>query len=202
MKVTSLPVGSLETNCYIVASDRDCLVIDPGDDAGIILEVVGREGLRVHGIVLTHGHFDHYLAAGEVQEATGCPVYVGAADLPSLKDPGWMAEYMPPGHVMPEDVRVLSDGDTVEAGVLSFRVIHTPGHSPGSICLYSPGVLFSGDLLFNGSVGRTDLPGGDSRAMRESLRKVGMFPDDTVVYPGHGPSTTIGEEKESNPYLW
>jgi hydroxyacylglutathione hydrolase len=201
MEVTSLPVGSLETNCYIVVSDRDSLVIDPGDQAGIILDVIKRKGLGIHAIVLTHGHFDHYLAAGEVQKATGCPVYVGAADLQAVKDPGWMAEYMPSGHVMPEDVRVLSDGDTVEAGGLSLRVIHTPGHSPGSICLYSPGVLFSGDLLFNGSIGRTDLPGGDSRAMRESLRKVGEFSDDTVVYPGHGPSTTIGGEKESNPYL-
>jgi hydroxyacylglutathione hydrolase len=201
MEVTSLPVGSLETNCYIVTSAKDCLVIDPGGDAGTILRVVLEKGLRVHSIVLTHGHFDHYLAAGEVQESTGAPVYVGAGDLPTVKDPGWMARYLPSWPHVPKDIRTLCDDDTVLAGELSFRVMSTPGHSPGSLCLYSPGVLFAGDLLFRGSIGRTDLPGGDTRAMSESLLQVGQLPDDTVVYPGHGPSTTVGEEKESNPYL-
>ncbi len=194
-------VGYLETNCYIVKSGKDCLVIDPGGDAGEILSVVEEQGLCVHAIVVTHGHFDHYLAAGELHEATGAPIYVGIDDLSALRDPGWMVEYIPSGYIAPREIKGLSDGDTVGAGELSFQVMSTPGHSPGSVCLHSPGVLFSGDLLFSGSIGRTDFPGGDSRAMRESLRKVGRLPDHTVVYPGHGPSTTIGKEKESNPYM-
>ncbi len=201
MEVHCLSVGPLGTNCYIVSSGKDSLVVDPGEDASEILSVIREKGLSVNAIIVTHGHFDHYIAAGALQEALGAPVYTGADDLSALRDPGWMAEYMPPGYIAPKEIKGLSDGDTVSAGELTFRVISTPGHSPGSVCLYSPGVLLSGDLLFMGSIGRTDLPGGDSRAIRESLVKVGRLPDDTVVYPGHGPSTTIGEEKASNPYM-
>lgn len=201
MDISCLAVGYLETNCYIVSSGLDCLVIDPGDDAGEILSVIRDKGLRVHAILITHGHFDHFMAAGELQKAFGVPVYIGKDDADLLRDPGWMSEYMSPGYTAPRDLRTLSDGDTVSAGELSFQVMSAPGHSPGSVCFHSPGVLFSGDLLFMGSIGRTDLPGGNSIAIRESLAKVGRLAGDTAVYPGHGPSTTVGEEKTSNPYM-
>ncbi len=201
MEIYSLSVGPLEANCYIAYSGKDSIVIDPGDEANSILSFVREKGLRVHAIVLTHGHFDHFLAAGKLQEALGAPVYIGREDLPMLTDPGWMAEYIPPGYVPPRDVRPLADGDTVGGGLLGVKVMSTPGHSPGSVCLYAPGVLFSGDLLFSGGIGRTDLPGGDPSAIKESLAKVVQLPDGTLVYPGHGPMTTIGDEKISNPYL-
>lgn len=201
MEVRQITVGQLETNCYIAASGKKCVVVDPGGCARDILAKVNESALEVESILLTHGHFDHFLAAGEVQAATGAPVLVGAEDVPFLKDPGWMGEYMPKSAALPRDVRPIREGDVVTVGAESLSVIHTPGHSPGSSCFRAPEILFSGDLIFRRDVGRTDLPGGDDGDLMRSLERIMKLPDSTTIYPGHGPSTTVGYEKARNPYL-
>ena len=152
-------------------------------------------------MLLTHGHFDHFLAAAEVQRETGAPVWVGEDDLLLLRDLGWMAQFLPQGLALPSDVRALAEGDRVTVGDEELSVIHTPGHSQGSCCFLAPGILFSGDLIFQGAVGRTDLPGGDPVELDRSLARVADLPGDTVMYPGHGPVTKVAVEKERNPYL-
>lgn len=201
MDIRQLSVGSLETNCYIVASGKDCVVVDPGGEAERILSEIAACGCEVTAVLLTHGHFDHFLAAAEVQRETGAPVWVGEDDLPLLRDLGWMAQFLPQGLALPSDVRALAEGDRVTVGDEELSVIHTPGHSQGSCCFLAPGILFSGDLIFQGAVGRTDLPGGDPVELDRSLARVADLPGDTVIYPGHGPVTKVAVEKERNPYL-
>lgn len=205
MKTVSLTVGPLATNCYLVIDEesRSCMIVDPGGDASEILGAVEREGVRVDKIVLTHAHFDHTGAVKEVRDRTGAPVLVGNGDAELLENPGWMKPYLDgsaSGGIRPDGM--LSEPGEILLGSISFRVIETPGHTPGSICLYGQGILFSGDTLFLESVGRTDLPGGSFRALKESiLGKLFVLPDDTVVYPGHGDTTTIGHEKVCNPFV-
>ncbi len=200
MKVQRLVVGPIDTNCWI-AGDRDgvpAVVIDPAGDAERILDALGDR--PVEAVVLTHGHFDHVGAVRQVMEATGAPLAVHRLDADAASDPsrnlsGMFGERLS----APAPDIVLEDGDEVRAGDVSLRVLHTPGHTPGSICLYAPGHLFSGDTLFAGSVGRTDLPGGDARALAESIReKLAGLPDDTEVHPGHGEPSTIAREKRRN----
>lgn len=205
MKIISLTVGPLSTNCYLVVDEesRSCMVIDPGGDPAAILDAARREGARIGKIVLTHAHFDHTSAVCEIREKTGAPVLVGKGDLELLEDPGWMKPYLEPnlcGGIQADDV--LEEANPLAEGGLVFEVLETPGHTRGSICLYREGTLFSGDTLFFEGVGRTDLPGGSFRDLRESiLNKLFILPDDTVVYPGHGDTTTIGHEKVSNPFV-
>lgn len=201
-----LIVGPLQCNCYIVgdAQTRDAIVIDPGDQAADILAAADSHGLRLVAAVTTHAHFDHVLAAEAIRKQRGVPFYMHAADLPVLdllEETGRMflgVELGPP----PEVDRHYADGDELSAGSLRLGVIHTPGHSPGSVSLLVPGeALFSGDTLFWGSVGRTDLPGGDADLELASIRDR-LFPlGDLPVYPGHGQATTLGEERHSNPYV-
>lgn len=204
MKVTRLIVGPLATNCYIVKDplSPDCLIIDPGSDGEDILKKVrDLEGI-VRGIVLTHGHFDHWLAAGIVQRSAAVPVWMGQRDIGLLTDSGWMNPFMSQDSPSPTGISPLEDGDNVKCGSVSLKAIHTPGHSPGSICLYTPGHLFSGDLIFKEGVGRTDLPGGDSHELFGSIaRSVMSLPDETRIYPGHGSLTTVRHERTANPFL-
>jgi glyoxylase-like metal-dependent hydrolase (beta-lactamase superfamily II) len=202
-----IPVGPLQSNCSIVGDETtgEAMVVDPGADLDALLQELRRHGLKVKQIVLTHGHIDHVGAATPLKRLTGAPILMNPADEPLLKmlarDAGWL------GIEAPEAIEVdqlLQDGDQVETGNIQATVIHTPGHSEGSVCLYIPAhkKLIAGDTLFMGSVGRTDLPGGSYEKLMRSLReRVLPLPDDTEVTPGHGPITYIGVERQSNPFL-
>lgn len=205
MLIRTLPVGPLQVNCYIVGCPRTkkALIIDPGDEGEYILSVLEQEGLDLQMVVNTHGHFDHVGANSFVIEKTGVELCMHSDDLPLLKVAAKYAEsYGLPAVESPQPKRLLKNGDLIEVGDLSFEVIHTPGHSPGGICLYGEGHLFSGDTLFAGSIGRTDLPGGDLEQLLGHLRsQLMVLPDATVVHPGHGPESTIGREKSVNPFV-
>jgi glyoxylase-like metal-dependent hydrolase (beta-lactamase superfamily II) len=199
-------VGPLQCNCYIVG-DREAnraIVIDPGDDADVLAESVAEHGLTVDAIVATHAHFDHVLAAQRLRELTGASFYLHDSDRVLLD---WMQESVRiflgvEGGPPPDVDSSASEGDVLSAGSSELEIVHTPGHSPGSISLVGDDVVFSGDTLFAGSIGRTDLPGGDSRALLDAVRgKLFEFDDDTRVYPGHGPVTTIGQERRYNPFV-
>lgn len=198
-------VGPLETNCYIYfcSETRECAVIDPGAEAEQIFPLITHLNLKPVIILNTHGHVDHTGANLEIKDRYQAPIAMHQDDLPLLEENiqlefGLMLGAKP----TPRPDRLLADGDEVRVGQTSLKVIHTPGHSPGSVCFYTPGILFSGDTLFCGGVGRTDLPGGSWKDLIRSLRtRVLIYPDETLVLPGHGPRTTIGEEKENNPFL-
>ena len=190
MHVQTLPVGYFDSNCYIVHSGTPhSVVIDPGDKPDVILAALERLGLTLSFILLTHAHFDHFLAAPALQKKTGAPVYVQRLDLASVTPSP------------PADLRPLDDCQSLEAPGLLFAVRHTPGHSPGSCCFVCQNAIFSGDTLFRGDVGRVDLKGGDAALMRRTLATIAAWDGDYDVYPGHGPSTTLSEEQRHNPYL-
>lgn len=205
MIVETLAVGPLQVNCYLVACPRTkhALIIDPGDEGDRILDLVQKLGVQVKMVINTHGHFDHVGANHQVIAATGVELCMHREDLPLLKMAATQAKsYGLPSVESPDPKRFLGNGDLVEIGDLSFEVIHTPGHSPGGICLYGEGHLFSGDTLFAGSIGRTDLPGGDMKQLLGHIRsQLMVLPDATIVHPGHGPDSTIGREKSVNPFL-
>lgn len=200
------PVGPLACNCYIVGdeSTKQALVIDPGGDADVLAADIVAQGLTITGLIATHAHFDHVLAAERLRALTGAPFYLHPLDVPVL---AWLQESgrlflgadLPPP---PEVDSEAHEGDVLTAGTAELTVVHTPGHSPGSISLIAPGAVFAGDTLFAGSVGRTDLPGGDHQALLHSVRsKLFTLDDDLPVYPGHGPATTLAEEMRSNPFV-
>jgi hydroxyacylglutathione hydrolase len=202
-----LPVGMLQCNCSIFGDEttREAIVIDPGDEIASILEVLARHSLKVKSIVITHAHIDHIGGAQKLKRATGAPVYMNANDEELQSMMGVQAGWL--GVAEPEAVEIdvaAEDGDTLTMGATEFRVLHTPGHTQGSICLWMPGEakLVAGDTLFRGGIGRTDLPGGDGRQIVTSIHeKLLGLPEETVVYPGHGAATTIAREKRSNPFL-
>lgn len=201
-----LPLGSFQTNCYLVGSEttKEGIVIDPGSDPLLILDQVRQSGLKINLIVNTHGHVDHVLGIESVQRALGAKFAIHEDELPILEAaPASHAMWFgKPSNPVPKPDILLKDGDIIEAGDVKLQVIHTPGHSPGGICLYTEGVLFSGDTLFNFGIGRYDFPGGDYDQLMQSIRtRLLSLPDDTVVLPGHGPDTTIGEERTGNPFL-
>jgi hydroxyacylglutathione hydrolase len=208
MLVVRLVLGPLETNCWVIADDEGgpALVIDPAEDADRILSAI--QGRRVAAVVLTHRHFDHIGAVRELLGRSGAPLMVHEADADALSDSeGTGGAQFGFDQTAPSPDRRLCDGDVVDAGRLHFTVLHTPGHTPGGICLYvvdpDTGVphLFSGDTLFAGSVGRSDFAGGDAHALMQSIAgKLAPLPAETIVHPGHGPDTTIGRERTINPF--
>jgi glyoxylase-like metal-dependent hydrolase (beta-lactamase superfamily II) len=203
-----LTVGMLACNCSVLGDEksREAVVIDPGDDVDRVQEILSRHDLRVRYIIATHAHIDHVGGIEKLKRTTGATVLMHESDLPLYQNLALQAAWL--GVPSPKAVEVdqfLKDGDAVKWGPHSLEVLHTPGHSPGSLCLHLPGEerrIFSGDTLFQSSIGRTDLWGGSFDQILRSIKNTLLpFPDATPVFPGHGPATTIGEERETNPFL-
>ena len=194
LNMKHLALGAYQTNCYLVWEENSptCVVIDPGYEPDTILDEAKKLGKEITAVLLTHGHFDHVGAVRELAAETGCPVYLHEAE-----------------HSMPPQMtagplfytNTYGEGDFVEAAGLSFKVLHTPGHTPGSVCLLCENAMFSGDTLFWGSCGRTDLPGGSWATIRKSLLRLADLSGDYDVYPGHGDATTLSFERKMNPYM-
>lgn len=207
MIVKKLVVGPFGSNCYIVGSEatKEGMIIDPGADTKQILKSVEGLELDIKLIVLTHAHVDHVGALKGVREATGAEVAVHADDAGSLSGQGGsLLSMLMPGLAYPAPPppdRLLKGGDSIDIGDLHFLVLHTPGHSPGGICIFGHGVVFSGDTLFNFGIGRTDLGGSYSQLLNSIHTKLMVLSDDTIVCPGHGPDTNIGAERQGNPFL-
>ena len=202
LKIDTLCLGSYATNCYIVreAASQSCVVIDPGYDPERILSFVTSLGLTVEAIALTHGHFDHVGGVKELVEATGCKLWMSQSDWSQPKNP--VTAYLYPiANCDYTEVWFCEEGETLSAGGLELTVMATPGHTPGSVCFLCGDALFSGDTLFAGSCGRTDLPGGSWATIQASLRRLAALEKDYTVYPGHGESSTLAREKRYNPYL-
>ena len=203
----TFPVGLLSCNCSILGDEasREAIVVDPGYDIPRVLALLAKHQLTVKQILVTHAHIDHIASAQSLKKITGAPIIYNQADLPLVAmmdvQAGWLD--LPVPTVLPPD-HSPTDGEAVSVGGISGRVIYTPGHTEGSLCLYVPGehLLLAGDTLFAGSVGRTDLPGGDTGKLLSSIRdRLLPLPDATLVIPGHGPTTTIGTERVHNPFL-
>lgn len=204
LAVDSLELGPFATNCYLVRAGSDAteaVVVDPSGPAEAILGSLARLGATCTAILVTHGHFDHILGLAELAESTGAPVWGPRGDLPAILDPSSFA--LPGLEIRPGHVDTLLDGgEMVEAAGISFDVMHVPGHSPGHLSFHTPGHLLSGDVLFAGSVGRVDIPGGDWSILIHSIARLyAAYPEETVVYPGHGPTTTLALELARNPFL-
>ena len=188
-------LGDYQTNCYAIRhheNTRSCCIIDPGYRPDLLLRYLEQEHLTLEAILLTHGHFDHVGAVKEIAAETDCKVYIHAAEdtMPPMMTAGKLYY-----------THTYGEGDTLHLAGLDISVIHTPGHTPGSVCLLVDNVMFSGDTLFADSCGRTDLPGGDWATIHESLRRIAAFETDYHIFPGHGESTTLAQEKRYNPYL-
>ncbi|OGV70770.1 MAG: hypothetical protein A3K19_28690 [Lentisphaerae bacterium RIFOXYB12_FULL_65_16] len=202
MRIETLPVGMLAVNCYLVWDDnaRETLIVDAGDEADRIIEAIRKLSIKPVGILQTHGHVDHILALRSLVDEFAIPVYVHPDEHALYYSPAnSLLPWVPAARNLPKP----ADTPPQAAG-LPYAVIHTPGHTPGGVCYHfaDAAVLFSGDTLFHGSIGRTDLTGGDMNALLTSIRtKLLPLPANTTVYPGHGPTTTIGEEKEINPFV-
>ena len=202
-----IPVGPLQCNCSIIGdeSTHEGMVIDPGDEIEQILAIVNKHQLQIKQIVVTHAHIDHVGGAMKLRAVTGAPILLNKNDYELLKSLDMQANWI--GMKSPGEVEIdhsLENSDSVIVGPLNATVLHTPGHTEGSICLYFPAekMLVAGDTLFAGSIGRTDLPGGSMKKIRQSLfNTILSLPDEIAVVPGHGPLTTIGQERETNPFL-
>jgi glyoxylase-like metal-dependent hydrolase (beta-lactamase superfamily II) len=203
-RVSATTVGAFEENCYLVvdpATDA-AILVDPGDQGERIVLAVRKAGVTPEAIWLTHAHLDHVGAIADVKAQWDVPVFLHPLDLPVFDYAPRAAQmYGLPWREQPRPDRELADGMTLSLGALTFTVMHTPGHAPGHVVFHGHGVVLGGDLLFAGSVGRVDLPLADPRAMSRSLQRVAELPAETVVYPGHGPATTIGREVVTNPFL-
>lgn len=209
MRIDRVTVGPLDTNCWVFSDDEGgpAVVLDPGDDAPAIIRALGERELSM--VVLTHGHFDHVGGVGDLVAAAPAPIAIHEDDATSITTAAGTggALFGFETHVSPPADRLLADGDRLAVGRIELQVLHTPGHTPGGICVLATerlgesAHLFSGDTLFAGSVGRSDFPGGDARQLASSLaEKLVTLPSDTVVHPGHGPETTIGRESRVNPF--
>jgi glyoxylase-like metal-dependent hydrolase (beta-lactamase superfamily II) len=203
LAISRYPLGSYQANCYVVRAGRsasDAVVVDPGAQAADLRLELARTGARCAGILVTHTDLDHIGAVAELAEGTGAEVWCPEGEADVLRDPG--ASTRGGGMRAHEPEHVVSGGDTIEVAGIGFDVLDVPGHSSGHVAFHADGCLFSGDVLFAGSVGRTDLAGGDWDSLVASIRALfDRFPPDTVVYPGHGPETTLGAERATNPFL-
>jgi len=203
MKVITITIGMMDENCYIVVSDQgNAAVIDPGGEAERILSYIEKNGLTVTKLLLTHGHFDHLLALKALKDATGAEICIHEADrrMPERAEEN-LAALFGTGYQPVSADRLLQDGDTVSVDEITFTVVHTPGHTPGSVCYRAEGILFSGDTLFAGSIGRTDFPNGSYAEMEASLKKLTALEGDYTVLSGHGEKTTLDWERQHNPYI-
>jgi glyoxylase-like metal-dependent hydrolase (beta-lactamase superfamily II) len=202
--VDRFALGPLQTNCYVVRADgaaSAAVVVDPGGEAPELLAQLERLDTVCAAILVTHGHFDHLGGVADLADSTGAPVYMPNGERDRLERYSEFAPAGMPGRPHTPD-HLLEGGETIEVGGLAFECVSIPGHSPAHVAFYAEGHLFSGDLLFAGSVGRVDLPGGDWDALLDSVRTlVDRYPPETIVYPGHGPQTTLGAELERNPFL-
>lgn len=202
MKVERFITNTLAVNCYVVYAHGQGVIVDPGEPSQAVLDFIHTKKLKIAAIVNTHGHADHIAGNAWFMEQTQAPLYIHKDDASYLTDLELnLARYIRQELSTVEADRLLDDGDIIQVGQNQLTVLHTPGHTPGSIALYAPGILLSGDTLFRGSIGRTDLAGGDQEVMKNSLIRLGRLPLDTMVYPGHGEPTTIQEELVHNPYL-
>jgi len=203
MKILTLPVGMMGVNCYIVrGDDQNAVLIDPGASEEKIVQTLNQEGLKPCAILLTHGHFDHIGAVTALRDRYGVPVLIGALDEEMLSDPYKNASALIGAPLVPFSAdKVLKDGETVSFAGLTFETIHTPGHTLGSVTYRCEDALFTGDTLFAGSVGRTDLYGGDFLALSASLKKIAALEDSLLVLPGHGESSVLSAERQCNPFL-
>jgi hydroxyacylglutathione hydrolase len=201
MIIKKLVVGPIENNCFIIGdeSTKEVLVVDPGDEPDRILDLINENNFKVKYIVCTHAHFDHIGAVSDLKNETGAKIVIHRDDLEiyrSATDQAALWGYkLDP---MPEPDTFVSEGDKIEIGDLKFEIMHTPGHSPGGICLYGEGILITGDTLFAGSVGRTDLYGGDIEQLKKSFKRLISLSDELKVLPGHGPESTIAQERIGN----
>ena len=200
MIVHTLPLGAYQTNCYIVQNGANCVIIDPGYAPDTILRFLQAQNLTADAILLTHGHFDHVGAVEKLVEATGCTLWMSEGDWSQKRNP-INAYFYPIANCDFTEVLFCEEGEEISAAGLSFSVMATPGHTYGSVCYRCGDALFSGDTLFAGSCGRTDLPGGNWATIQESLCRLAELPENLTVYPGHGAATTIETEKRQNPCL-
>ncbi len=193
MNIKTLTLGPLQVNCYIVYVNQKCLIIDPGFEPERIMAKCDELGLKIEAILLTHGHFDHVGGVKKIAESTGCRVFLHP-------DEGKLPPYITSGELYYTDT--YGEGDEISLAGLTFTVLHTPGHTPGSVCLRFGDLLFTGDTLFASGCGRTDLPGGDWSTIRTSLRRLAQIPENLTVYPGHGEATTLETERGENPFIY
>lgn len=204
MKVEAFVVGPFQENCYLLADEASgqAVLIDPGDDGERLLDAVREAGCTLTAIWLTHAHLDHVGGIAAIRREVDVPIYLHPDDLPVYDfAPRAAAMYGVPFELGPRPDRTLAEGDVLEVGALAFQVWHMPGHAPGHVIFHGHGVAFGGDVLFAGSVGRTDLPLSDGVAFQRTLARMSTLPGDTVVLPGHGPETTIADELAGNPFL-
>ena len=205
MKIIKLAVGPLGANCYIIYCEKTLqgAVIDPGGNGKDIIDIINRDNIKLACIINTHGHADHIAANDEIKEATGAPVFIHGADGKMLTSAqGNLSSYIGNNLICQPADRLLTDGEKFMVGEIEFAVIHTPGHTPGGICLLANEILFSGDTLFEQSIGRSDFPGGSHSQLINSIKnKLLVLPDHITVWPGHGPGTTIGDERQTNPFI-
>ncbi len=205
MIIESLTVGPIQANCYILGCEetKEAVVIDPGDEADRILMTLARSGLTLRYIINTHGHFDHVGANKRLKRATGAAILIHRLDAPMLNQlAASAAAWGMAAEDSPAPDRMLEEGDTIDVGTITLKVLHTPGHTPGGISLATDGGVFVGDTLFAGSVGRTDFPGGNAATLKQSIQaKLFTLADETIVYPGHMEPTTVGKERRTNPFV-
>lgn len=202
MTIQTFEMGSIGTNCYVVSDDKgNCAIVDCDGNTTALFNYIAQNNLKPSHILLTHGHFDHIGAVEEVKEKYGCVVCACDKEIPLLSDPSLNASNMSPRALSISPDVTVKEGDTIEVGDLKFKVIETPGHTLGSVCFIIENAILSGDTLFLGSCGRVDFPTGDPKAMMASLQRLKNLQGDYVVYPGHGPATSLDYERRTNPFM-